>query len=478
MHQRRTIHAWFAGAVLLGAGIHAPAYAEEHHMQKPNPPLARDWRAQAAAYARIMSQVQWTPAAGGMPVKGGKRFFQPGMVYTGTPYSSVKSVGRYIGFDIFLKTFLAAVENPLSILYTENLGGKVENAGCYYGKVCSSFTSYALQCGFWYVSLLHTPPYRDGIDLVAPQSAQAAAVGDIIYTPETAGSHVELVADLVRDADGAVTHVRVEDSWPATTRSINHTAAAFDRRISTAGRRLYRITDLSAWRGENRAESFLFPNYAEDSAKPVINRELLLDRGDWVPYQRGQPVRINVMDRDSRGVVSLVIKRGDAVIETLAVPGGRGVFERALNECGDYTAHCVLADGSLSQPCEFSVCDIAVRLPQAEFSAGADCEVEFSAANMQVIYVFLVNPDQLADRHILFVSQSDRDRGRLRIPGRLLATAGPRQIWVAGEHRYGRLTVRRDITVAAPPDAAEAQAGAEPGTFTFSSSADAPGASV
>src|SRR5690606_26642874 len=74
-------------------------------------------------YARIMSRVKWTPVADGMPKRGGH--FTAGEEYTGVPYSSVKHVGRYIGFDIFLKTFLAAVENPKSVLYTENLYGEV-----------------------------------------------------------------------------------------------------------------------------------------------------------------------------------------------------------------------------------------------------------------------------------------------------------------------------------------------------------------
>jgi hypothetical protein len=52
---------------------------------------------------------------------------------------------------IYLKTFLAAVQNPHSVLYTENLLGKVKNAECYYGKLCSSYTRYALQCGIWYL---------------------------------------------------------------------------------------------------------------------------------------------------------------------------------------------------------------------------------------------------------------------------------------------------------------------------------------
>ena len=97
---------------------------------------SKTWQQKSVEYARIMSRVKWTPVADGMPKRGGH--FTAGQEYTGVPYSSVKHVGRYIGFDIFLKTFLAAVENPQSVLYTENLYGKVSNAECYYGKVCTA----------------------------------------------------------------------------------------------------------------------------------------------------------------------------------------------------------------------------------------------------------------------------------------------------------------------------------------------------
>ncbi len=43
------------------------------------------------------------------------------------------------------------------------------------------------------------------------------------------------------------------------------------------------------------------------------------------------------MDKDSQGVQSLVIKRGDVVVEQIAV-SKRGVIERSLPVCGDYTA--------------------------------------------------------------------------------------------------------------------------------------------
>ncbi len=404
------------------------------------------WQEEAVRRARIMSRVKWTPVADGMPMRG-KGCFQKGVQYTGVPYSSVKHEGRYIGFDIFLKTFLAAVQNPHSVVYTENLSGKVDNAACYYGKVCSSYTSYALGCGMYYRSLHHTPPHREGIALVEPQSAQAARVGDVIYTPPEHGSHVELVTEVTRGDDGRVTHVRVEDSWPPTTMEIHRSAGQFDSHICARDRKLYRITDLGAWRGQNRAESLLFPDYSEDSAEPVINRVLLLDRGDWVPYRKGQPVRFNLMDKDNHGVKKLVIQRGEAVVEQIDDPR-KGVTERLFRDCGDYRAYGVMADGSRSQACEFSICDLDFRVGAEDVSVGRPIELRFTSDNMQVAIVFLsVTASPLAYHGCVFVTEEDRRKGKTTIPGDLIRNEGKLQIWLIGENRYGRLKRSKDVLV-------------------------------
>lgn len=405
------------------------------------------WQQKSVEYARIMSGVKWTPVTNGMPRRGGE--FSAGKEYTGVPYSSVKHVGRYIGFDIFLKTFLAAVENPESVLYTENLYGKVSNAECYYGKVCSSYTSYALQCGIWYVSKLHGPEFREGVTTVQPQSAQGAQPGDVIYTPpakRNGGSHVELVTEVVHDATGQVTHVRVEESRPQTTSNTLRSSAAFDKHLAGRNRELYRITDLDAWRGGNRAESFLFPNYDDDSATPQINRVLLLDRGDWVPYHTGQPVQINIMDRDSKGVRSLVIMRGDDVVETINDPP-RGVIERSLDECGDYTAHCVMQDGSLSQACEFAVCKLNFQLPATKVSRNTEWEIEITSDNIKPIIVYFKNPADGHDEHNLFITEEDRKVGKVTVPASVTQSADELQVWLIGENRYGRLKQLREIRV-------------------------------
>lgn len=394
-----------------------------------------------------MSRVKWTPVTESMPNRSGG-YFKKGTEYTGVPYSSVKTVGRCIGFDIYLKTFLAAVENPQSVLYTENLSGKVSNAAPYYGKVCSSFTSYALQCALPYRSSHHGPTFRKGVVLAESQSAQAAEPGDVIYTPPAkvgGGSHVELVTAVEREGEKVVA-VRVEDSWPPTTRNLLRKASEFDSHISSRSRRLYRITDFDAWHEQNKAESFLFPNYEEDSTTPAINRVVLLDRGDWVPYFRDQAVKFNVMDRDSQGVESLVIKRGKTIVEETTLDG-KGVVERLFPEYGDYTARCVMSDGSVSQACEFSVCDLDFELPTDTVMLARPWNITFTAHNLNVIAVRLMNPQPPYYRYLLWPDDEDRRSGKVTVPADLIREAGLFQVWVIGENRYGRLARQGEITI-------------------------------
>lgn len=411
-----------------------------------------NWQQHAAAQARILSQVKWTPVAGTMPNRRGG-FFEAGQEQTGVPYSSVQAEGRYIGFDISLRTFLAAVENPLSVLYTENLTGKVANAAAYYGTVCSSYTSYALQCAIPEVSRRHGPSISAGVVLVEPQSARGAEVGDVIYTPhaqETSGSHVEMVTAVTKDEQGRVISVRVEESRPPTTKSTNRSPAEFNAHLAAKSKQLMRVTDLNAWREANRAEFFRFPNYKADAATPVINRTLLLDLGDWVPYQKGQTVKFHVMDRDQTGAKTLVIQRGGAVVEEIALDGP-GVLERSFTICGDYAAHVMRQDGSRSQACEFAVCDLDLRLPAGSVSLTEAWDVGFSSENMQVIAVYLQNEADSYDRHPLFVSEEQRRRGVLTVPAGLLKKPGKLQVRVIGEHPLGRLKVSRKLTLTAQP---------------------------
>lgn len=434
--------AWGLTLVLCLTG---GSMASEATTNKTSQDERRAWQHRVTTYARIMSQAQWTPVADGIPAHPRRRdrYFQAGKTYTGVPYSNGGHDGRNIGFDIYLKTFLAALENPDSVLYTRDMRGQRNNSAGYYGMVCSVYTSYALQTPIKFVSGGHLSPHRPGIRPVDPQSAQGAEVADVIHQ----AGHVAIVTGVTRDADGLVTHVCVEESWPPTTRTRNLSAARFEAYLTSKKAKLYRITDLGAWRGGD-PDDFSFPNYEMDSATPTINRVLLLDRGDWVPYRKDETVRFNVMDRDNQGVSSLVIKCEGEVVETIELDGP-GIVERAFSVCGDYTAHGAMEDGASSQACEFSVCALDSRPLPGEVTLNQPWTIEFRAENMKPICVRIQRGRVRRAPHpaLYLIRLTDRDcaQGRVVVPTDVLLKAGEFRFWVEGENRYGRLRDRQTV---------------------------------
>ncbi len=389
------------------------------------------------------------PAADGIPIRG-RGEFRAGTTYTGVPYSNGGWDGRMIGFDIGLRTFLAAVANPRSVLYTADLRGQRANSAGFYGTVCSGLTSYALQLAMQVGSSWHGPHHREGIEPAQPQSAQGAKTGDVLWFR----GHVEIVTNVTATPDGTATHVRVEDSWPPTTRTKDYTAAEFDSYLAQRKATLYRITDHDAWRGENRAERFLFPNYTMDARTATINRVLLLDLGDWVAYRHGHPVIINIMDRDNRGVRALVIRREGEPVEEIPLDGP-GMVERTFARSGDYTAHCIMNDGTSSQACEFSVCRLDSHPVSTPVVLGQPSAIEFHTENMQAIHVMIAeegDPDYSdpVAPYTLWVNDDHRRQGRVIVPADALTRAGKGSITVTAENRYGRLRNRHVIDVVGP----------------------------
>jgi hypothetical protein len=253
-----------------------------------------------------------------------------------------------------------------------------------------------------------------------------------------------MVTEVTKDSTGRVTAVRVDESRPPTTATTVRSASGFDAHLASKDKQLFRITDLDAWRGNNRAELLAFPNYDADGHTPPINRTLLLDLGDWVPYQKQQAVKFHVMDRDALGVKTLVIRRGDELVEKIPL-SGTGVHERTFSTCGDYTAQIVRPDGSNSPACEFAVCDLELRLPEASVPLEQDWDVHFDSDNIKIIAVYLWSEKDSYGRHSLFLSDEHRRSGKLTIPAGLLKKAGALQVWLIGEHKLGRLKLRKDI---------------------------------
>lgn len=88
-----------------------------------------------------------------------RKTYCPNISYKGLVYSSVLETNTFVGIDVSFHTFMTALRNPKSVLYTENINrppyhGDLMGKGAYYGTVCSGFVSYAL--GLRYIKPLTT----------------------------------------------------------------------------------------------------------------------------------------------------------------------------------------------------------------------------------------------------------------------------------------------------------------------------------
>lgn len=93
--------------------------------------------------AEQLVNIQWTPK-GYIPKT---TVYIPGKTYKGIPYSSAKELDKFVGQEVSFYTFISAVNNPRSVLYTESISEPPYhgmNCTAYYGTVCSMSVNWAL----------------------------------------------------------------------------------------------------------------------------------------------------------------------------------------------------------------------------------------------------------------------------------------------------------------------------------------------
>ena len=82
-----------------------------------------------------------------LPIAYNQGTYKPNSTYKGMIYSSVKEIGTYVGSNVSFHTFMTAIHNPRSRIYTDRIDEPPYNGtNCrsYYGTVCSGLVSYAL----------------------------------------------------------------------------------------------------------------------------------------------------------------------------------------------------------------------------------------------------------------------------------------------------------------------------------------------
>lgn len=294
-----------------------------------------------------------------------------GEQYQGMVYSSVKETCQFVGLDVSLHTFMTAMHNPRSVMYTENVSKLPyhgHNCGAYYGTVCSAFVTYAL--GMKVYEKTYDYPHCRFFELVEDQSSNGVRLADIINS----GGHVQLVTGIRRDRKtGKVVDLEICEAVQLGSRKTTITGKGLDRKLRNGKRKIYRYMFLEDAKYEPKTDFVALEGEQLTSFK--YNEDICTNRGDKACYVAGDSVILNVFKRYK----TLEIYKDSALYRTIRVGVDSDIVVKGL-PYGDYKAR-VVNDNKKSDYTYWKVVDAHVKLDTINKRA------YFSSENASPVYL-------------------------------------------------------------------------------------------
>lgn len=226
-------------------------------------------------------ETEWTTTNSGMPKASNSQTIPYGTTTKGMPYSSASVEDGYIGISISLYTFMSAVANPSSVLYSVKSKGYTGYA--YYGTVCTS-----LVCAAWGLPCLITTAAFPKWDDIEEVDFADLELGDMLL----GNGHAMIISGLRRDSSGAIETIRTSESkYNDCITNEYQTYADF---VSSHGIYTgYRYKHIDKVNSYNPSPFIRFYDEPETEAKFP---DIMTCFGDKVTRKRGTDIVINVLD--------------------------------------------------------------------------------------------------------------------------------------------------------------------------------------
>lgn len=300
-----------AGLLLLLASCKA-----EQVVTKGNHDIPDAWQKECLSRADMVADVQWTPLFRIPKTYYSRKdvWFEPGETKTGLPYSASGTEMGFVGRDVSFYTFLSAVHNPLSSIYTVDYRQAPWNrdkASTFYGAVCSSAVCFALGIPTVYNT---GPMFTGKVDFLFEDRGNNPSdiqLCDALcyYSEDDASGHVVMAYDIVRSKSGAISKITIFECAGPISRRYTQTEEELKAWFEKTGAHIFRV---------KKDYRYLRPGaFMETSLKgmPAFPESICLKDGDRKSYPEGSTVKINVFA--NKGTVELY--KDNALYTTVAV---------------------------------------------------------------------------------------------------------------------------------------------------------------
>lgn len=333
----------------------------------------------ACKRARQMVELEWTPrrkvpCCFGVTTEEGRKqidgFFRPWRPRKGVQYAGVREYEKYVGFNISLETFVSAVTNPNSVLYTHSLHGQGKYASAYYGTVCSAFVSYVLDLP--YTLTCSRFPTAEGFSEIDSYDLNNLQLCDIILNSK----HVVIITDILRDSCGNVCKVTVSESTPPSCISTTFSVEEIRSYYLTARRcKVYRYAGIDS-------VSYVPSPYVyiegDPDMKPEVFSTLMTNFGNKANYLKGADVvELTIFEN---GWEAVEVSMPDGTVEEYPIVDGSVTI---VPEKPGFHSACCVKNGERSHSVQWCVVDIDIHTDKTVYEAGEPIRVMFCNAAVQ-----------------------------------------------------------------------------------------------
>jgi hypothetical protein len=299
-----------------------------------------------------------------------KKTYFPNKQYKGVIYSFPQEISTFVGIDVSIHTYMTALNNPRSVVYTEHLDKLPyysDRIASYYGTVCSGFVSYAL--GFKAFQTTFDIDEHDFMTYLRDQSAKGIQLADVLWQK----GHVALITGIRRNkATGEIVWIEISEAWPSgARRRVVEGESAFNKMLKNGKWKIYRYnnleentytpwTDFVAVEGEQRT-----PFQYNDAICP--------NKGDKSCYITGEDVILNIID----GYSTVEIYKDSKFYKRISIGNDLDIVLKDL-PYGDYKARLTKGNDN-SDYAFWKVIDVHVSVNNGE--------VAFHSENATPVYM-------------------------------------------------------------------------------------------
>lgn len=335
--------------------------------------LTASWQENCVAFAAELCELHWTPIRP-MPsslkgfisdgtedenVVAGRYYYLPNVENEGIPYSCAGEHGRNIGSDVRVETFMTALKNPNSVVYTIDTRDVAPSGitSCYYGDNCSSFTNllqnipvlcFGRNCFFGGNRLVDTL-----------QNIESAQVGDMVYMQREVKDqgHAILIVGITKENGEIVSIKTVEENPRDDAVVVNYTKQSFNELIFKGGRG---YVSAGIYRNDDIQNLIEYEAFNENDY--LYSEEIGLNLGNNTNYDKSDSIKIEVTVFN--GASFDLIKNGyrlETYLPTDGVPGYGNTkivtIDKSKLDCGMYEVRphsgvsqffCLANSGSIS----------------------------------------------------------------------------------------------------------------------------------